>query len=82
MGTENSIDFDRYDDDWLRGHYLLACMDGRLGDQDVLGKELIRRGQLSEVRHQKHMQSTRESEPLLRPIIAGPTDADLADWRQ
>lgn len=79
MGTENSTDFDRYDDGWLRGHYLLASIDGRLHDQDLLGKELIRRGQLTDSLHQKHMQSTRERELLPRPIIAGPTDAD---WRQ
>lgn len=79
MCTENEIDFASYDDDWLRGHYLIASMDGRLSDQDVLGKELMRRGQLSESLHRKHMQSTREREPLPRPIIATPTDADLAD---
>lgn len=82
MCDDHDIDFDSCDDDWLRGHYLIASIDGRLSDQELLGRELISRGQMSESLHQKHMQSTREREPLPRPIIAAPTDADLADWRQ
>jgi hypothetical protein len=82
MCDDCDIEWGRYDDDTLRGHYLIAAMDGRQDDQDLNGRELIRRGQLSEALHAKHMKTTRERKPLPRPIIAGPTDADLADRRQ
>ena len=79
MNRDQDIDWDRYDDERLLGHYLIAGMDGRLSDQDLLGEQLIRRGQLSESLHQRHMQTTRDRPPLSRPIIAGPNDNELAD---
>jgi len=67
------------DQEKLLGHYLIAGMDGRLEDQDLLGRELIRRGQMSEAFHQRQMRTSGAREPLRRPIIAGPKDTELVD---
>lgn len=80
MNADHDIDWGRYDDEQLIGHYLIASMDGRLSDQGLLGEQLIRRRHLSESRHHQHMAAARERPPLPRPIIAGPQDTELADW--
>lgn len=70
MCTNDQIDWDRFDDECLHGHYLIAALDGRLEDQRLLGEQLIRRGQLSESLHHKHMQRSQMQPPLSKPIIA------------
>lgn len=79
MCDDSDIEWAHYDDDTLLGHYLIAALDGRWNDQDLLGRELIRRGQLTAPFHRRQLQLTEEHEPLSRPIIAGPGDAELAD---
>ncbi len=41
---QHDLDLDSSDEETLYGHYLIARIDGRLEDQDLLGRELIRRG--------------------------------------
>lgn len=78
MGTgQHDLDLDSCNEEILYGHYLIAGMDGRLEDQDLLGRELIRRGRMSESFHRQQMRRSRQSEPLSRPIIAGPNDNEL-----
>lgn len=79
MCDDRDIEWALYDNDTLIGHYLIAAMDGRLDDQEVLGRELIERGQLTDPLHRRHLQLAQEREPLPRPIIARPHDSRPTD---
>lgn len=79
MCDDSDIAWARYDAETLLGHYLIAAMDGRQNDQEVLGRELIRRGQMTIALHRRHLHLARERGPLSRPIIAEPDYSELAD---
>ncbi|MCC5866202.1 MAG: hypothetical protein JJU31_13845 [Wenzhouxiangella sp.] len=72
MATARKTGWKHVDADTLIGHYLIAGLDGRLDDREVLGTQLISRRQLSAELHQTLMRQAAEQRPLPRPIIAGP----------